>query len=285
MSTIDATARLGPATDDAYDRRMTDGASTTSDPEPAITPSDTGRVPQPQRRGSRPVVVVLMVVLVLLAAAFAVIAKRSHDGQTQLVRPSGIPTAISTPVASLMTLSPIPSKPAPDFTLTDQTGRTMSLSSLRGRAVVIEFMDTHCTDTCPIVSQEFIDAHRDLGAAGSHVAFIAINVNKYHARVADVAAFSREHQLDTIPDWHFFTGSPVDLQTVWNAFGITVQAPSPTADIIHSSFIFFIDPKGNERFLANPTDDHTSTGAAYLPAGPLAAWGQGLAAVSRSLVQ
>jgi peroxiredoxin len=45
-----------------------------------------------------------------------------------------------------MGLSPVPARPAPGFTLTDQDGRTMSLSSFRGRAVVLEFMDPHCTD-------------------------------------------------------------------------------------------------------------------------------------------
>ena len=224
-------------------------------------------------------------VLVLLAGFFAVVTKRHHDQQSQLIRMTGIPATVSTPLAALMALSPLPAKAAPDFTLTDQTGRQLSMSSFRGHAVVLEFMDTHCTDICPIVSQEFIDAHHDLGSAASNVVFVAVNVNSYHASVADVAGFTHEHQLNTISDWHFFTGTPSELQKVWTNYGIVVQAPSPTADIIHSSFVFFIDPNGNERYLANPTDDHTASGAAFLPAGPLASWGQGLALVSQSLVR
>jgi cytochrome oxidase Cu insertion factor (SCO1/SenC/PrrC family) len=219
----------------------------------------------------------------MVALGVAVLANRHRDQQNQLIRVSGIPSSVSTPLANLMALSPLPDRPAPDFTLTDQDGRTLSLSSFRGRAVVLEFMDTHCTDICPIISQEFIDAYRDLGTASSHVVFVAVNVNGYHAAVSDVAAFSQEHQLNTIPSWHFFTGPVSELHAVWNSYGIVVQAPSPTADIIHSSFAFFIDPTGHERYLANPTDDHTSNGTAYLPAGPLASWGQGIALVSRSL--
>jgi cytochrome oxidase Cu insertion factor (SCO1/SenC/PrrC family) len=223
-------------------------------------------------------------VMVLIAGTFAFLANRHHDQQNQLIRVSGIPSTVPTPLATLMALSPVPAKPAPDFTLTDQNGRTLSLSSFRGRAVVLEFMDTHCTDICPIISQEFIDAYRQLGSAASNVVFVAVNVNGYHAAVTDVAAFSREHQLNTIPNWHFFTGPVSDLHSVWTDYGIVVQAPSPTADVIHSSFAFFIDPKGNERYLANPTDDHTSSGTAYLPAGPLASWGHGIALVSQSLI-
>ncbi len=251
----------------------------------AAAPVDPGQQPTSRRgRGPGPTLLVALGVTVLIAGAFAFLANRHRDQGSQLIRVSGIPSAVSTPLANLMGLAPIPRKPAPDFTLTDQNGHTLSLSAFRGRAVVLEFMDTHCTDICPLVSQEFVDAYHDLGPTASQVVFVAVNVNGYHAAVSDAAQFSSEHQLDTIPNWHFFTGPVSDLHPVWDAYGVVVQAPSPTADIIHSSFAFFIGPDGRERYLGNPTDDHTSNGTAYLPAGTLASWGQGIALVSRSMV-
>jgi hypothetical protein len=115
------------------------------------------------------------------------------------------------------------------------------------------------------------------------VAFVAVNVNRYHLRVADVAAFSREQQLTQIPAWHFLTGSYPSLRAVWQAYQIQVDAPGPDADVIHSAQMYFIDPQGRERFLANPMVDHTASGSAYLPAGQLASWGQGIALVARQL--
>lgn len=265
------TERPGPA----FDAPAPEG---TSIPGETISPSRSS-----ERRGPITRLFVVLAALVLVAGGFAVIAKRHHDQQSQLIRVSGIPSTISTPLATLMFLAPIPAKPAPAFTLIDQSGHTLSLSDFRGHAVVLEFMDSHCTDICPIVSQEFIDADHDLGSAASRTVFIAVNVNADHGAVADVAAFSQEHQLDTIPNWHFFTGTAADLQPVWNSYGVVVQVPSPTVDIIHSSFVYFIDPKGRERYLANPMDDHTASGAAYLPAGSLSSWGQGIALVSKSL--
>ena len=249
----------------------------------ATTTEPVTEVTAPLRRGPGRSLMIAMGILVVVAGAFAYVAYVHREKTNTLIRVTGIPPSVSTPLASLMALSPVPRKPAPAFTLVDQHGRTLSLSSFRGRAVVLEFMDTHCTDICPIVSQEFIDAYHDLGAAAKHVVFLAINVNKYHARVADVAAFSKEHQLNSIPSWHFFTGSVAALGSVWKEYGILVQAPSPNADIIHSSFVFFIDPNGKERYLANPMDYHTSTGVAYLPTGQLTSWGQGVALVARSL--
>jgi protein SCO1 len=237
------------------------------------------------RRGPG-LVIVAAVAAVLLAAASAgylAIRVRQHQ-QAAGLRAAGIPASVSTSLANLMQLSPVPVTSAPGFTLTDQDGQPMSLASLRGRAVVLEFMDPHCTDICPIVSREFIDAYRDLGASAPQVAFVAVNVNRYHLRVADVAAFSAEQRLTTIPAWHFLTGPYLALQAVWRAYRIEVDAPGPDADVIHSAQMYFIDPQGRERYLADPMADHTASGTSFLPADKLASWGQGIALVARHLV-
>jgi protein SCO1 len=182
--------------------------------------------------------------------------------------PGNVPNA----TAKLMQLSPAPLHAAPDFTLQDQQGHTLSLSSFRGRSVVLEFMDPHCTDICPIVSKEFTDAYRDLGADAANTVFVAVNVNQYHEQVSDMVAYSREQGLDAIATWHFFTGPNPALEKVWRDYGIYVQAANPNSDIVHTSIVYFIDPRGRERFTASPTDDHTSNGTAFLPLSQQASW-------------
>jgi protein SCO1 len=247
-------------------------------------------VPEPppaQRRGSRPVTLAVITagLVVAAAVAFAVTALRPHHTQPSAARVSGIPASVPTSLASLMALTPVPEQAAPGFTLTDQAGHTFSLASFKGHVVVLEFMDPHCTDICPIVSQEFADAYRDLGSAASRVVFAAVNVNAYHHGVADVAAFSREQQLNLIPSWHFLTGPAASLQAVWNAYHVYVQAPGPDADIVHTSVVYFIDPGGRERFAASPMADHTENGTAYLPLFQQAAWGHGIALIARQLAR
>jgi cytochrome oxidase Cu insertion factor (SCO1/SenC/PrrC family) len=148
---------------------------------------------------------------------------------------------------------------------------------------VLEFMDPHCTDICPIVSQEFVDAYHHLGPTAAKVAFIAINVNQYHKSVANMAAYSRQEGLNTIPGWHFFTGSVPALKNVWRDYNIAVQAPNPDADIIHTSAVYFIDPQGREAFLASPMVDHTKKGTAYLPAKKVNQWARGIALIARNM--
>jgi cytochrome oxidase Cu insertion factor (SCO1/SenC/PrrC family) len=224
-------------------------------------------------------VIAVVVTVAVAAAAFVVVRHRGVAAP----RPSGIPASVSTSLANEMLLSPLPHDQAPGFTLTDQAGRTMQLSALRGKVVVLEFMDPHCTDICPIVSQEFVDAYHKLGPAARNVAFIAVNVNQYHASVAAMAAYSRQEALNIIPSWHFFTGPTPALKTVWRDYHIAVEAPNPDADIVHTSALYFIDAQGREAFLASPMVDHKSNGTAFLPAKQVAQWATGIALIAHHL--
>lgn len=247
--------------------------------------SDAASPQSATKRGpSTRVLAAVSLVVVLAAGAFALAAVRRHNQNAAAdLRPTGIPATVSTNTANLMGLGPVPPSPAPAFTLTDQRGATLSLAHFRGHPIVLEFMDPHCTDICPIVSQEFVDAYHDLGPLGRNVVFLAVNVNRWHLRVADVSAFSREHQLDTIPTWHFFTGSFPALRKVWHDYNIAVQSRGKNADVLHSSIVYFISPTGQERYLASPQADHTKSGKSYLPMPQLTSWGQGIADVARSL--
>jgi len=226
------------------------------------------------------VTLTLIGLLAIAVAAGAYLALRPGSQTSELPRASGIPANVATATANEMGLSPLPGHPAPNFKLTDQNGRTLSLSSLRGRSVVLEFMDPHCTDICPIVSQEFVDAYRDLGARAAGSVFVAVNVNRFHTSSAAMAAYSHAHGLSLIADWHFFTGEPAALRRVWNAYGVYVYAPNANADVVHSSVVYFIDARGRERFVASPYADHHKNGSAYLPAATMAEWGHGIATLA-----
>ncbi|MGH3284621.1 MAG: SCO family protein [Streptosporangiaceae bacterium] len=259
--------------------RETDDAGKAAAARPAPVPAGAAR------RGRRAFWASLAAMILAGAAVVTVVAVIHARSGPRMARPTGTPASVSDAQVNLMGLSPIPARPAPGFTLTDQDGRTLSLSSLRGKVVVLEFMDPHCTDICPIVSQEYVDAYHALGPLAGKVVFAAVNVNQYHAAVSDMMAYSREQRLNTIPGWHFLTGPVTDLRKAWDGYQIAVRAPSPDADIEHTSAVYFIDPAGRERFVAAPMADHTSSGASYLPAGQITVWGQGIAQVARVLAR
>lgn len=185
------------------------------------------------------------------------------------------------PLVQLMGLSDATGQSAPGFTLTDQHGKTVSLAHFRGKAVLLAFMDTHCTLVCPVIAQEIQLAQRDLGSAASKVAFIGVNVNLKGESVQAVEQFSRTHGLSKLPNWYFLTGSAGALQAVWKSYGIEVILPKGSNQTEHADYLYFIGPHGHERYMASPQVDTAKNGTGYLPRGTLAEWGQGIATYLR----
>ena len=269
----------------------TDRVSTSTDEHPTAPADDPAADARPWyvrhavviAAGLAGVLLALVAVGLVLLSRPAPAAQTAGSSSTAPARATGIPDSVSTSIAYLMGLSPVPSTPAPSFTLVDQSGRTVSLESLRGHPVVLEFMDPNCVDICPIVSQEFVDAYRELGASARDVVFVGVNVNPFHTDVASVATYSRAHGLGAVSTWHFLTGPTAALQPVWKDYDVTVSAPNPDADVVHTSVIYFIDPSGHERYVAFPMVDHKADGSSYLPADQTTAWGHGIALVAQSL--
>lgn len=137
------------------------------------------------------------------------------------------------------------SKPAPEFTLTDQFGRRLSLRSLRGKVVILAFNDSQCTTVCPLTTQAMVDAKRFLGAAGSSVQLLGIDANPDATAVSDVRSYSRTHGM--LYQWRFLTGSLPQLKRVWRAYGIDVQIQRGQID--HTPALYVIDSAGRLRRL------------------------------------
>ena len=134
--------------------------------------------------------------------------------------------------------------PAPGFTLTDQDGKPVTLSGLRGQVVLLTFLDPVCVSDCPLIAQEFRQAGLLLGPADPHVKLIAIDVNPLYSQVDYVRAFNRQENLGSIPDWKYLTSSPARLKQVYRAYGVPAQTLPAGAMLGHNDIAFVIDTKG-----------------------------------------
>ncbi len=134
--------------------------------------------------------------------------------------------------------------PAPGFTLTDQSGKRVSLASLRGKAVLLTFLDPVCVTDCPLIAQEFREAGLLLAGERSRVELVAVNVNPLYSRVSYLQAFDREEGLAGITDWRYLTGSQAQLQPVWKNYGIASETLPAGAMLGHSDAAFVIGPNG-----------------------------------------
>jgi cytochrome oxidase Cu insertion factor (SCO1/SenC/PrrC family) len=136
---------------------------------------------------------------------------------------------------------------APGFTLTDQHGRAVSLASLRGKVVLLTFLDPVCTSDCPVEAQEFREAGQLLGAAGRQVELVAIVANPVDHQIGYTQAFDRQEGLTSVPNWLYLTGSLTQLRAVWRGYGIAAQIEPAGAMIGHSEVAFAIDKAGRVR--------------------------------------
>lgn len=150
------------------------------------------------------------------------------------------PTTVASAPASAQYLPPVSqrSQVAPDFTLPDQAGQNVSLSSLRGKEVLITFMDPQCTAQCPIMGQQLGSVEKNL-PAGVRPVLLVVSVAAGRS-AADVATFTSH--VSWQPGWHWLLGNQAQLQAVWATYHVAVQPTS--GDVLHDVSLYIVNPQG-----------------------------------------
>jgi len=137
--------------------------------------------------------------------------------------------------------------PAADFTLTSQDGRQVSLSSLRGKVVLLTFLDPVCTTDCPLIAQEMRSADLLLGGRAGDTELVAVVANPTYTSTAYTRAFTSQENLSQVPNWLFLTGSLSQLADVWHRYGIEVEDLPAGAMAAHNDLAFVIGADGRLR--------------------------------------
>jgi cytochrome oxidase Cu insertion factor (SCO1/SenC/PrrC family) len=150
---------------------------------------------------------------------------------------------------------PLAGDPAPDFTLTDQFGQTTTLSSLRGREVVLAFIDSRCKTLCPLTATIMYTAKSKLSDSdASKVVLVAVNANPAATSVTEVQSWSIAHGM--LHQWLFLTGTADQLQSVYRLYHVYDEVSSD-GQAIHDPIIFIIDAQGRERLSFETLDSNT----------------------------
>jgi cytochrome oxidase Cu insertion factor (SCO1/SenC/PrrC family) len=155
--------------------------------------------------------------------------------------------------------------PAPGFTLTSQAGRQVSLASLRGKVVLLTFLDPVCTTDCPLIAQEMRQADSLLGAKAAGVELVAVVANPTYLSTAFTTAFTRQEGLDQVPNWLYLTGSLSQLRAVWQHYGVEVENLPAGAMSAHNDLAYVISAAGviREEIDSDPGPGTPTTTSAF----------------------
>jgi cytochrome oxidase Cu insertion factor (SCO1/SenC/PrrC family) len=141
---------------------------------------------------------------------------------------------------------------APPIRLTDEHGAAVSLAALRGRPVIVTFIDPLCRDYCPIEARHLNDVVRSLPAA-SRPTILAVSVN-VHGN-APAFLLQDERKWKAVPQWRWGVGSDAQLAAVWKRYHVAVLATTKKVagvkvfSVAHTEAAYVLDADGYERAL------------------------------------
>jgi cytochrome oxidase Cu insertion factor (SCO1/SenC/PrrC family) len=137
---------------------------------------------------------------------------------------------------------PPPGIRMPPFSLRDVVnGERLDSDQLRGGVVLVTFLDTDCTEQCPIIAGEIGRALARLRASvRAKTKAIAITVNPKIDTRASVVRFLRDRRAEEMT---YLSGTVSELRPVWRRFSI-VSAYEPGDADTHSADVRVFDPEG-----------------------------------------
>jgi protein SCO1 len=197
-------------------------------------------------RTLRRVVVGLWIAIALLAVVAIVLflALRNRSAST----PQVLPAAADAPAATW----PAGRVRAPGFALRDENGASFSLASLRGRPVLVTFIDPLCRDYCPTEAKRLTQAAAELPPA-SRPAIVAVSVNVY-GNAAHILRQDRA-KWNLGRDWRWGVGDAAALARIWKAYHIQVLVSTKKIagvtvhQIGHTEGAYLVDAAGHQRAL------------------------------------
>jgi protein SCO1/2 len=140
--------------------------------------------------------------------------------------------------------------PAPDFQLVDQDQRIVTLASLRGSYVVLDFIYTDCPGPCPILTSSHVTLQRSLSPElRARTRFISISLDPEKDTPQVLRRYATSRGVD-FATWSFLTGAPAQVADVVSRYGVgTVRQTDGT--INHLVITFLIDANGQvvERYV------------------------------------
>ena len=173
------------------------------------------------------------------AGAGIALVSRSHS--------PGVASGSTSPVETW----PAGARRAPAFALLDQHGQPVTLASLRGRPVIVTFIDPLCRNFCPREASILTQAASQLGKNAPTI--VSVSVDPWGDTATNFRLDASHWHLG--PGWRWGTGTYAELARVWKSYYVGVGVSTrkiagiTIRKIIHTGAAYLIDRSGFERAL------------------------------------
>jgi protein SCO1/2 len=161
-------------------------------------------------------------------------------------------------LAMMLAADPAPSRlpviqTAPEFALTTQDGKSLRSADLKGKVLLVGFIFTTCSGTCPATTHRMAQVQQELTTRGllkdDRVHFISITLDPARDSQDALQRYMKLYDLSA-KHWSFLTGEPKAVEKAYSAWGMWAK-PAANGQLDHPSRVFLVDAKGQVREIYN----------------------------------
>jgi protein SCO1 len=135
-----------------------------------------------------------------------------------------------------------PPKPAPPLAMHNYTGQRVSLATMRGKAVLVTFVYTHCPDVCPLIVSNLAAAQRQLGSGGGRLRILAVTVDPRRDTPNAIREFLRVRSA--LGRMSYLLGTRSQLLRTWKAWDVGVTEDNKQLTTGHTAIVYGITASG-----------------------------------------
>lgn len=155
---------------------------------------------------------------------------------------------------------PMLDKKAPDFSMQNVDGSTVTLADTNGKVRLFYFYFTNCPDVCPPTTYRLSEVQKllqDKGMFGTDASIVSISFDPERDTLEEIKKWSEKYNAD-YSGWYFLRGKEEDVAKMMPEFGSSVFKDED-GNFTHLNVITLVDQDGNIRKYYNANDLETAS--------------------------
>lgn len=156
---------------------------------------------------------------------------------------AGNPAVATAPALGIGRSSPVQVDYLPALRLVDQNGKSVLLSSVKGKPVLVGFIHTSCKGVCEMMTAKMRQVAQSLGAQfNSSVTMVSITTDPDDDDPAHLLKYAKAHGADAV-GYLFLTGTQQQIDRLLRLYDVPEEGPDET--MVHVLDLFLVAPDGS----------------------------------------